>query len=338
MMKNSAPLKFPVVASSARRASVLREMGLGPRWRLRAEFVASTAAPAPALAPAADVSAAPPARSVETAILDIPHLDTPHLALAPVVPSNASVPTTAAVPDLDDLLYEAANERQAQREQSYDAAPAPARLETAEQAELQRRAAIAAMTWDELKASVASCRACALCKERKQAVLGEGDVTADWLCVGEGPGAEEDESGRPFIGQAGQLLDAMLAAIGLKRGEKVYLTNAVKCRPAAHHPPNQEEIAACRPYLERQIALLQPKLMLALGRPAAQTLLQTEIKIATIRGQIQQYSTELDATGIPVVVTYHPAYLLRTPSDKAKVWEDLCLARRTYRRQNPEMG
>lgn len=188
-----------------------------------------------------------------------------------------------------------------------------------------RAAAIAAMGWDELKAAVADCRACGLCQARRQAVLGIGDVEADWLFVGEGPGAEEDERGEPFVGQAGKLLDAMLAAIDLKRGENVYIGNAVKCRPPNNRTPEPEETATCWPFLERQIALIKPKLIVALGRPAAQTLLQSEVKISSSRGRLFDYR------GIPVVVTYHPAYLLRNLPDKARAWEDLCFMRRTMR-------
>lgn len=197
----------------------------------------------------------------------------------------------------------------------------------------RRAAGIAAMGWDELRASVAACTACELCKTRKQAVLGVGDVSPDWLFVGEGPGAEEDERGEPFVGQAGKLLDAMLAAIGLQRGRKVYIANTVKCRPPGNRTPTPAETAACWPYLERQIALLQPKLMVALGKPAAQTLLQKEIKVGEARGRLFQHH------GIALIVTYHPAYLLRTLPDKAKAWEDLCFARATLRQiQNRTPG
>lgn len=187
-----------------------------------------------------------------------------------------------------------------------------------------RAAAIAAMDWRELRASVADCRACALCQERKQAVLGAGDETADWLFVGEAPGADEDARGEPFIGQAGKLLDAMLVSIGLRRGQNVYIANAVKCRPPGNRTPQPEEMAACRPYLERQIALLQPRLIVALGRPAAQTLLQDEVNISAMRGRLLRTFDD-----VPLMVSYHPAYLIRKPGEKAKAWEDLCLARRT---------
>ncbi len=186
-----------------------------------------------------------------------------------------------------------------------------------------RTAAIAAMDWDTLKQAVADCTACELCKTRKQAVLGVGDIEADWLFVGEGPGADEDERGEPFVGQAGKLLDAMLAAIDLKRGNGVYIANAVKCRPPGNRTPESGETAACWPFLARQIELIQPRLIVTLGKPAAQTLLQQEVKIADARGKVHDFA------GMPLIVTYHPAYLLRNLPDKAKAWEDLCFMRKT---------
>jgi uracil-DNA glycosylase family 4 len=186
-----------------------------------------------------------------------------------------------------------------------------------------RTAAIAAMDWDSLKQAVADCTACELCKTRKQAVPGVGDIDADWLFVGEGPGAEEDERGEPFVGQAGKLLDNMLAAIDLKRGNKVYIANAVKCRPPNNRTPEPGETAACWPFLARQIELIQPKLIVTLGKPAAQTLLQQEVTISRARGMVHDFA------GIPLIVTYHPAYLLRNLPDKAKAWEDLCFMRKT---------
>ncbi|MDR2000451.1 MAG: uracil-DNA glycosylase [Zoogloeaceae bacterium] len=204
------------------------------------------------------------------------------------------------------------------------AAPAAATEMPPQQAPVSaddRAALIAKMDWDQLKAAVADCRACALCKARKQAVLGVGDIEADWLFIGEGPGAEEDERGEPFVGQAGKLLDAMLDAIGLKRGDNVYIGNAVKCRPPSNRTPEPEETATCWPFLQRQIELIKPKLIIALGRPAAQTLLQSEVKISSSRGRLFDYQ------GTPVAVTYHPAYLLRNLPDKARAWEDLCFIR-----------
>lgn len=199
------------------------------------------------------------------------------------------------------------------------AAPAP---ESAAPVD-DRTAAIAAMDWGALEQAVAGCTACELCQARKQAVPGVGDVAADWLFVGEGPGAEEDERGEPFVGQAGKLLDAMLAAIDLKRGNKVYIANAVKCRPPGNRTPEPAETAACWPFLARQIELIRPKLIVTLGKPAAQTLLQQEVTISRARGVVH------DCAGIPLIVTYHPAYLLRNLPDKAKAWEDLCFMRKT---------
>jgi uracil-DNA glycosylase len=234
----------------SRRDGILREMGLGPLWRLRDR-------------PAEAVAGVPPPLTLEK---------------------------VAAEPCADD-----------------------------------RAGTIATMGWDELTAAISGCRACGLCQARKQAVPGVGDMTADWLFVGEGPGAEEDERGEPFVGQAGKLLDAMLAAIDLKRGDNVYIANAVKCRPPGNRTPEPEETAACWPFLERQIGLIKPKLIVALGRPAAQTLLQSEVKISASRGRL------FDFRGIPLIVTYHPAYLLRNLPDKAKAWEDLCFMRRTMK-------
>jgi DNA polymerase len=243
------------------RDQILREMGLGPVWKLRAPPAAMTFE---------HVAVAQPA-----AVMPLPEAAP---VIAPVLVEASIVPS-------------------------------------------------AAMAWDELAATVAACRQCRLCEARKQAVLGVGDVNADWMFVGEGPGAEEDQRGEPFVGQAGKLLDNMLAAIGLKRGEDVYIANAVKCRPPENRTPTSEETVTCRPYLERQIELIRPSLIVALGRPAAQTLLQTEVKIAAARGRLHDYH------GIPLIVTYHPAYLLRTLLDKAKAWEDLCFMRQTMKAQ-----
>ncbi len=180
------------------------------------------------------------------------------------------------------------------------------------------------LDWPALQSTVATCRSCTLCEQRKQAVLGIGDIHADWLFVGEGPGADEDAKGQPFVGQAGKLLDNMLAAVQLKRGHDVYIANAVKCRPPGNRTPTDEELNSCRPYLQRQIALIKPRLIVALGGTAAKTLLQRDdIKVGTLRGQVH------DCDGIPMIVTYHPSYLLRSPMEKAKAWEDLCLMRRT---------
>ena len=192
--------------------------------------------------------------------------------------------------------------------------------------------AVDALDWPELAARVAACTACPLCEQRKQAVLGVGDRDPDWLFVGEGPGSEEDVAGEPFVGQAGQLLDNMLAALDLARGDKVYIGNAVKCRPPGNRTPEAAEMAACRPYLERQIALLRPKVIVLLGKAAVHALLHDDKALGSLRGRRFEYA------GIPVVVTYHPAYLLRNLPEKAKAWEDLLFARRILReRAAPEL-
>ena len=177
--------------------------------------------------------------------------------------------------------------------------------------------------WQELKQLVPGCTACALHKSRTQTVFGVGDERADWMLIGEAPGAEEDRLGEPFVGQAGKLLDHMLAAIGLKRGDNVYIANVLKCRPPGNRNPEPEEVAKCAPHLERQIELVQPKLIVAMGRFAAQTLLGSDASIASLRGRVHAHA------GVPLIVTYHPAYLLRTLPDKAKAWADLLLARKT---------
>jgi len=177
--------------------------------------------------------------------------------------------------------------------------------------------------WIELKKAVPACTACALHKGRTQTVFGVGDEQADWLLVGEAPGAEEDRLGEPFVGQAGRLLDNMLAAIGLSRGENVYIANVLKCRPPGNRNPEPGEVAKCSPHLLKQIELIEPKLIVAMGRFAAQTLLGTDATIASLRGRVHRYA------GVPLIVTYHPAYLLRNLPDKSKAWEDLLFARNT---------
>jgi DNA polymerase len=181
--------------------------------------------------------------------------------------------------------------------------------------------------WESLKAEVLGCRKCTLHATRTQGVFGVGNRRADWLVIGEAPGAEEDRRGEPFVGRAGQLLNAMLKAIGLDR-EQVFIANVLKSRPPNNRDPKPEEVAACLPYLMRQIALLQPRLMLAVGRIAAQNLLATDMALGRLRGQVHTFG-ELNT---PLIVTYHPAYLLRSPADKRKAWEDLKFARSTFQR------
>lgn len=191
---------------------------------------------------------------------------------------------------------------------------------------------LASLDWPELKKKVHDCTACGLRAGCTQTVFGTGDEKAEWLFVGEGPGADEDALGEPFVGQAGQLLDNMLLAINLRRGKNVYIANVVKCRPPGNRTPTMEEISHCLPYLQRQITLIQPKLIVALGKTAAMALLyeagaacpsekqEHEVTLSSLRGTQHHYQ------GIPLIVTYHPAYLLRRPLEKSKAWQDLCLA------------
>jgi len=177
----------------------------------------------------------------------------------------------------------------------------------------ERSSAVAAMDWPALKVEVKACTACGLRAGCTQTVFGVGDEHARWLVVGEAPGADEDRQGEPFVGRAGQLLNSMIAAIGLKR-EQVYIANILKCRPPNNRDPKPEEAELCRPFLERQIALVKPRLILAVGRIAAQNLLHTDTTIGRLRGTVHRLGD------LPVVVTYHPAYLLRSPGEKRKAW------------------
>jgi DNA polymerase len=193
---------------------------------------------------------------------------------------------------------------------------------------------IAHLDWTALQAEVAACTACGLAQTRTQTVFGVGHRAAEWLIIGEAPGAEEDARGEPFVGQAGRLLDNMLAAVGLTRtGEtphSVYIANVLKCRPPGNRNPEPSEVACCAPFLRRQIELVAPKLVLVMGRFAAQSLLGTDASIASLRGRV--HNVEIAGRRVPVVVTYHPAYLLRNLADKAKSWADLCLAREAVER------
>lgn len=184
---------------------------------------------------------------------------------------------------------------------------------------------VAALDWTALRETVAVCTACKLCESRRQTVFGVGHERAHWMIVGEAPGEQEDLSGEPFVGKAGQLLDNMLAAVGLTRGEstpdkQVFIANTLKCRPPGNRNPEPAEMARCEPFLMRQIELVQPKIILAMGRFALQSLLRSDEPVGRLRGHVHEYR------GVPLVATYHPAYLLRNLPDKAKSWDDLCLA------------
>ncbi|MHB8624285.1 MAG: uracil-DNA glycosylase [Sulfuricaulis sp.] len=179
---------------------------------------------------------------------------------------------------------------------------------------------ISTMDWPELEAAVRACTKCSLQATRTQTVFGVGDRSAKWMFIGEAPGADEDRLGEPFVGRAGQLLNSMFFALGLKR-EEVYIANVLRCRPPGNRDPLPDEVMQCEPYLVRQIELIKPRLIVALGRHAAHSLLRSEIPLGKLRGQ------QLSYHGTPLIVTYHPAYLLRNPEDKRKVWDDLCLAK-----------
>jgi DNA polymerase len=188
-----------------------------------------------------------------------------------------------------------------------------------------RATGVEQMDWPALREAVAACRACALCESRRKTVFGVGHEHAHWMVVGEAPGEHEDRQGEPFVGQAGRLLDSMLRAIGLTRQtapaeQQVFICNVLKCRPPGNRNPQPEEIARCEPFLKRQVALVQPRIILAMGRFAVLSLLRTSEPIGRLRGKVHHYE------GVPLIVTYHPAYLLRNLPDKAKAWEDLCLA------------
>jgi DNA polymerase len=240
---------------------------------------------------------------------------------------QATDETTVAVPDshASAMPVTADTILPAAREQKPDL-PTIALADEAGAAEAGTGAEIALMNWSQLEAAVSHCTRCALCQTRTQTVFGVGDRQAKWLFVGEGPGRNEDAQGLPFIGPAGKLLDNMLLAMGLRRGDNAYIANAVKCRPTDSNkrdrPPVAEEIDACMPYLQRQIALINPSVIVALGKSAALALLALDpaTPVSKLRGTVHRYAER------PLIVTYHPAYLLRTPGDKHKTWADLCLA------------
>ena len=193
-----------------------------------------------------------------------------------------------------------------------------------------RAVGVDGMGWEALREAVAACRACKLCEGRRQTVFGIGNESAHWMIVGEAPGEQEDRQGEPFVGKSGQLLDNMLRAVGLTRGDadaarQVYIANTLKCRPPGNRNPEPEELAQCEPFLIRQVELVRPRIILAMGRFAVQSLLRSHEPIGKLRGRVHRYQ------GVPLIVTYHPAYLLRNLEDKAKAWEDLCLAVHTLR-------
>ena len=283
------------MALDPRRAQIWQAMGLGPLWQVRnAAAISGTRGVSPA---AARTSVAP-------------RVDT-QAASAPATPHYVEVPPEAIAETV-----------------ALAASTVMADVATGGQGAVP----VDQMPWSVLQATVASCAACGLCASRRQTVFGVGHASAEWMLVGEAPGAEEDACGEPFVGQAGRLLDNMLAAIGLSRAaedpaQAVYIANVLKCRPPGNRNPEANEVAQCEPYLKRQVALVRPRILLVMGRFAAQALLGTDASIAMLRGRVHRI--EVDGRSVPVVVTYHPAYLLRNLADKSKSWADLCLARDT---------
>ena len=288
---------------NAIRAALLRELRIGPIWRLRGAAVGSSET---------DCEGEGEGRAASQT--SMPTLN-PDSTGAP--PGDQAIASDSGQPAVTQTPVSA---RQLDSEPTQ---PVPNTVRVPPEADEKVRIAhISTVDWNALDAEIHQCDHCQLHAQRRQAVPGTGDHSATWMFVGEGPGAQEDRLGEPFVGPAGKLLDGMLRALGLDRSSDVFITNAVKCRPPMNRTPTEDEIAHCRPFLMRQIELVQPRVLVALGKPAAQALLQTDIAIKAARGKHFEYE------GIPVVVSFHPAYLLRNPSEKAKAWEDLCLARR----------
>ena len=281
---------------SPRRLAMLREMGVP--WR---------DAPARPTPQAVDITERPASAGAEANVAPVPPTP-PNPTAAPASPTRALPSTVRPSPA-------------AQPDDGLPSAPRPE---------------VAYLDWPALREAVASCRACGLCESRKQTVFGVGHPQAHWMIVGEAPGEQEDLQGEPFVGAAGRLLDQMLRSVALTRAEhaaegqpplqaaqQVYIANTLKCRPPRNRNPEPQELQRCEPFLVRQIELLRPRLILAMGRFAVQSLLRTDEPIGRLRGRVHRYQ------GVPLVVTYHPAYLLRNLPDKAKAWEDLCLAAHT---------
>lgn len=312
----------------------LEELGLAPRWVRRGMTAAQSS-----LQSSADSMTAASADLAGQAAADaMPRTEpTPQpvaqriAAHAPQQEAGAQAPVS---PPPSDRGRAAAGPAQAGQDEPpplteddfawFDAAPEPSLPHDLEPARVPRDD-VATLDWDALAERVASCTRCRLCEKRTNTVFGVGDRTAEWMLIGEAPGENEDRLGEPFVGQAGKLLDNMLKALSLARGENVYIANVIKCRPPGNRNPEPDEVARCEPYLQRQVALVKPKIIVAMGRFAAQSLLRTDGSIASLRGRVHQYE------GVPVIVSYHPAYLLRSLHDKSKAWADLCLARDTWR-------
>ena len=313
-----------------RRNQYLQTMGVDV-WVSRHPPAPAAAAATPAAAAAAATAAAAAVGS-HTAEVAAAHAVAPAQAVAAPVAAVAGT-AKAAMPDSSSALARSSGPAfDSLDPRAPDALPAVARGADVLPAVTRGAGAPPAVTtWESLRSEVLACTKCPLHGSRTQGVFGVGSREAQWLVVGEAPGAEEDRRGEPFVGRAGHLLDAMLKAIGLSRGSNVYIANVLKSRPPGNRDPKPEEVAACLPYLMRQIELLRPRVMLAVGRIAAQNLLSTDAPLGRLRGKVHHFG-ELNT---PLIVTYHPAYLLRTPGDKRKAWEDLKFARSVFQTLNP---
>lgn len=308
----------------------LREIGMERLWMRPAP-----AAARPAVVPQAPVSEPVLAPGLAPAVVarDIAPATVPPTVAspAPAVPQAAAVSPVPAEPVVPSTRSNGRPGIPASILNRTGPPPRPvpkaAEDEAVEAPRIPVAQAVKNATLDELREQVVACTACGLCDGRRHAVFGQGATPTRWLVVGEAPGEQEDRQGHPFVGRSGQLLDAMLAAVGMSRETDVFITNVIKCRPPGNRNPKPEEIAACSPYLMRQIALLKPERILVLGRFAAQTLLGTDATIGSLRGRVHALKTD-EGVEIPVIVSYHPAYLLRSPSEKARAWQDLKLASR----------
>ncbi|MBI5927531.1 MAG: uracil-DNA glycosylase [Aquabacterium sp.] len=294
--------------------AMLREMGIPPFWpeeAAPADELAQAPTPMPAMA-----EAPPHGQFVQAgAAVSVPM---PSVAAAGAAPSAPLAPSPASARPATPRSNGATATSPSAKPVDVPLGPRPVGVET--------------MGWPALREAVASCQACSLCQSRTQPVFGVGHEQAQWMIVGEAPGEQEDKQGEPFVGRAGQLLDRMLAALALTRSEadatqQVFIANVLKCRPPANRNPQPQEVAQCEPFLTRQIELVKPKVILAMGRFAVQSLLKSSEPIGKLRGKVHEVA------GVPVIVTYHPAYLLRSPADKALAWDDLCLAREVMRSQ-----
>ncbi|KIG10384.1 uracil-DNA glycosylase [Caballeronia concitans] len=307
---------------------LVEELGFGPVWVRRGTVAVDIDASDTSKSASRDESESSPA----TARIPTPSSDkAPAAVSAAADPNAAEAPQPSPRPRADDASVD--KREPAASPQDFDAPPFEAYDDlpwTDDAPHFQPPVAqepaddIRTLDWTSLAERVAGCERCRLCERRTNTVFGVGDREADWMLIGEAPGENEDKLGEPFVGQAGKLLDNMLRSLSLSRESNVFIANVIKCRPPGNRNPEPEEVARCEPYLQRQVELVKPKVIVALGRFAAQSLLKSEGSIASLRGRVHEYR------GVPVIVTYHPAYLLRSLPDKAKAWADLCLARQTY--------